>query len=175
MTAISQIAAALDAARHDAAVHHQLQRVDVPILQLALSGKGLSEQQLFDFGINFIRTQLATVQGAAIPYPYGGKQRQIQVDLDLRRAAGEGPVAGRRRQRDQRAEPDPALAARRRSATEYDVELNSSPTTIEELNDLPIKTVERHDDLHPRRRARARRLPAADQHRARRRPARRRC
>ncbi len=62
----------------------------VPILQLALSGEGLSEQQLFDFGNNFIRTQLATVQGAPIPYPYGGKPRQIQVDLDLARAAGAG-------------------------------------------------------------------------------------
>src|SRR5260370_17764599 len=50
----------------------------VPILQLALSGEGLSEQQLNDFAVNFIRTQLATVQGAAIPYPYGGKMRQSQ-------------------------------------------------------------------------------------------------
>ncbi len=55
----------------------------VPILQLALSGKNLSEQQLNDIGSNFIRTQLATVQGAVLPNPYGGKQRQIQVDLDM--------------------------------------------------------------------------------------------
>jgi multidrug efflux pump subunit AcrB len=54
----------------------------VPIIQLALSGRGLSEQQLFDLGVNFIRPQLATVSGAAIPWPYGGKQPQIQVDLD---------------------------------------------------------------------------------------------
>src|SRR6202166_2781840 len=54
----------------------------VPILQLALSGKGLSEQQLNGFGANFIRVQLATVQGAVIPNTYGGKQRQVQVDLD---------------------------------------------------------------------------------------------
>src|SRR5467141_5147105 len=54
----------------------------VPILQLALSGPQLSEQQLFDYGVNFIRTRLITVPGAAIPYPYGGKQRQIQVDLN---------------------------------------------------------------------------------------------
>src|SRR5450432_3373827 len=53
----------------------------VPILQLALSGEGLSEQQLNDFGTNFIRTQLATVPGAAIPWPYGGKQRQVMVDI----------------------------------------------------------------------------------------------
>src|SRR5436853_2263266 len=54
----------------------------VPILQLALSGRELSEQQLFDTGVNFIRTRLITVPGAAIPYPYGGKQRQVQVDLN---------------------------------------------------------------------------------------------
>ena len=54
----------------------------VPILQLGLSGQGLSEQRLFDLGANFIRVQLADVEGAAIPWPYGGKQRQVQVDLD---------------------------------------------------------------------------------------------
>src|SRR6185312_11190866 len=54
----------------------------VPILQLGLSGQGLSEQQLYDLGLNFVRTQLATVQGASIPLPYGCKQRQIMVDLD---------------------------------------------------------------------------------------------
>src|SRR5580698_2110997 len=53
----------------------------VPILQLALSGKGLSEQQLFDYATNNIRTSLATVQGASIPYPYGGKQRQVMIDI----------------------------------------------------------------------------------------------
>jgi multidrug efflux pump subunit AcrB len=55
----------------------------VPILQLGLSGQGLTEQQLNDFGLNFIRTQLVTVPGAGIPYPYGGQQRQVQVDLDM--------------------------------------------------------------------------------------------
>ena len=54
----------------------------VPILQLGLSGQGLSEQRLFDLGANFIRVQLADVEGAAIPWPYGGKQRQVQVDLN---------------------------------------------------------------------------------------------
>ncbi len=54
----------------------------VPILQLALSGKGMSEQQLFDLGTSFIRTRLITIPGCAIPWPYGGKQRQVQVDLD---------------------------------------------------------------------------------------------
>src|SRR5581483_7277507 len=55
----------------------------VPIIQLGLSGQGLSEMQLNDYALNFIRTQLVTVPGAGIPYPYGGKQRQVQVDLNL--------------------------------------------------------------------------------------------
>ena len=54
----------------------------VPILQLALSGEGMTEQKLFDLGINMVRTPLVTVPGAAMPYPYGGKQRQVQIDLD---------------------------------------------------------------------------------------------
>jgi multidrug efflux pump subunit AcrB len=54
----------------------------VPVLQLALSGQGLSEQQLNDYGLNFIPTRLITVAGASVPYPYGGKQRQVQVDLN---------------------------------------------------------------------------------------------
>ena len=62
----------------------------VPILQLALSGQKLSEQQLFDYGVNFIRTRLVTVPGAAITYPYGGKQRQVQVDLDTNALQAKG-------------------------------------------------------------------------------------
>src|SRR6266851_534526 len=54
----------------------------VPVLQLALAGQNLSEQELNDYGLNFIRTQLITVPGASVPYPYGGKQRQVQVDLN---------------------------------------------------------------------------------------------
>ena len=112
----------------------------VPILQLGLSSNTLTEQQLFDYGTNFIRTQLATVQGASIPLPYGGKYREIMVDLD----------------------PD-ALYANHLSATdvsnavnlqslilpagtakvgdrEFLVMLNSSPTVVTALNDLPIKS-----------------------------------
>jgi len=65
----------------------------VPILQLGLSGKGLSEQQLNDMGQNFVRPQLVTVPGAVIPYPYGGKQRQVMIDLnqDLLQAKGLSP------------------------------------------------------------------------------------
>jgi multidrug efflux pump subunit AcrB len=62
----------------------------VPILQLALSGKGMSEQQLFDLGTSFIRTRLITIPGCAVPYPYGGKQRQVQVDLDTNALQSKG-------------------------------------------------------------------------------------
>jgi multidrug efflux pump subunit AcrB len=62
----------------------------VPIIQLALSGQKLSEQQLFDYGVNFIRTRLITVPGSAVPYPYGGKQRQVQVDLDTNALQSKG-------------------------------------------------------------------------------------
>ena len=113
----------------------------VPILQLSLSGKGLSEQQLFDYGANFIRTDLATVEGAAIPWPYGGKQRQIMVDIrpDLLQAKGLSP-----------ADVVSAINSQNLilpSGTskigqfEYDVDLNSSPDKVQELNDLPIKAV----------------------------------
>ena len=113
----------------------------VPILQYAITSKKMSEQELYDASQNQVRVGLATVQGAAVPWPYGGKTRLIAVDLDL-----------------------PALKARNLSpqdvvnainaqnlifpsgtakigATEFDVELNTAPKVLEELNDLPIKTV----------------------------------
>ena len=78
----------------------------VPILQLALSGKGMSEQQLADLGMNQLRTRLVTVQGAAIPWPFGGKSRQVQIDLDTQCAAGARAYGARRLQRARRAKPD---------------------------------------------------------------------
>lgn len=113
----------------------------VPILQLALSGQKLSEQQLFDYGVNFIRTRLVTVSGAAIPYPYGGKLRQIQVDLDTNALQSKGLSP---------SDVVNAISAQNLilpSGTskigqfEYDVDLNGSPQTVAELNDLPIKRV----------------------------------
>ena len=112
----------------------------VPILQLALSGTNLSEQQLYDIGSNFIRVQLATVQGAVIPNLYGGKQRQVQVDLDIQALQARG------------LSPNDVVTAIgsqnlilpagtvKIGSFENDVDLNGSPTTVQELNDLPIKT-----------------------------------
>ena len=127
----------------------------VPILQLGVSGQGLSEQQLNDFSLNFVRTQLVTVRGAAVPYPYGGKQRQVQVDLDLRqlRAKGLSPTDVSTTIANQNLIlPSGTLKV---GTYEYQVETNSAPTTIEGLNDLPIRQVNGamvyiHDVAHVR-------------------------
>src|SRR5215475_4181612 len=113
----------------------------VPVLQLGLSVDGLSEQQLNDLGQNFIRTQLATVQGAALPNPYGGKQPQIQVDLDpdALKAKGRSPNDGVNAMSGENLILPSGTS--KIGGTEYDVDLNASPKSVEELNNLPIKTV----------------------------------
>jgi CzcA family heavy metal efflux pump len=113
----------------------------VPILQLGLSGKGLSEQQLNDLGQNFLRPQLVTVPGAVIPWPYGGKQRQVMVDLnpDLLQAKGLSPQDVLDALTNQNLVLPAGTA--KIDEFEYDVRLNSSPRTVAELNDLPIKQV----------------------------------
>jgi multidrug efflux pump subunit AcrB len=113
----------------------------VPVLQLGLSGNGLTEQQLNDFGQNFVRTQLATVQGAALAFPYGGKQRQVQVDIDTQKLQAYGLSA-----------QDVVNAVNAQNIIlpagdvkmgniDYPVETNSAPNSIAALNNLPIKTV----------------------------------
>jgi multidrug efflux pump subunit AcrB len=114
----------------------------VPVLQLALSGRGLSEQQLNDYGLNSIRTQLITVPGASVPYPYGGKQRQVQVDLNPAQLQSKGLSA-----------IDVANAITLQNlilptgtskigGKEYQVDVpNAAPQTIDELNRIPIKTI----------------------------------
>jgi multidrug efflux pump subunit AcrB len=113
----------------------------VPIIQVALSGHGLTEQNLADIGINQLRTPLITVPGAAIPYPYGGKQRQVQIDIDPQALQSRG-LSGQ--------DVANALAAQnlitpvgtqKIGEFEYNLQLNNSPLKMEELGDLPIKTV----------------------------------
>jgi multidrug efflux pump subunit AcrB len=113
----------------------------VPIIQLGLSGQGLSEQQLNDYGLNFIRTQLVTVEGAGIPYPYGGKQRQVQVDLNLQALQSKGLSP---------SDVVNAISTQnlilpsgtiKVSQFEYQVETNSAPAAVAELNDLPVRAV----------------------------------
>ncbi len=113
----------------------------VPILQLALSGKGLNEQQLFDMGVNFIRTGLITVPGVAIPYPYGGKQRQIMVDLNTAALQSKGlsPSDVVNTITNQNLILPGGTA--KIGTFEYQVDMNGAPTNVTELNDLPIKSV----------------------------------
>jgi CzcA family heavy metal efflux pump len=111
-----------------------------PIIQLGLSSKTLPEQQLFDLGQNFLRTYLATVPGAATPYPYGGKLRQIQVDLDLPKLQtyGLSPVDIVNAVNAQNIIlPSGTM---KMGPLEYDIEMNGTPQTISELNDLPVRT-----------------------------------
>jgi CzcA family heavy metal efflux pump len=113
----------------------------VPILQLALSGQGLSEQQLNDMGQNFVRPQLVTVPGAVIPWPYGGKQRQVMIDLNqsLLQSKGLSPQDVLNALGDQNLVLPGGTA--KIDEFEYDVRLNSSPRTVDELNNLPVKQV----------------------------------
>jgi multidrug efflux pump subunit AcrB len=114
---------------------------NVPILQVSLSSHSMSEQQMYDYGLNFIRTQMATVQGAQVPLPFGGKVRQIMVDINPQALFSKG------------LSPQDVSAAinaqnlvlpggtAKLGAQEYTVHLNSSPDAIEALNDIPVKEV----------------------------------
>ena len=113
----------------------------VPILQLGLNSKSLSEQQLYDYGANFIRTGLATIQGASLPTPFGGKVRQVMVDLDLQALQARGLTP---------QDVSAAVGAQnlilpagvaKMGTREYNIFLNSSPPVVDQLNDIPIKVV----------------------------------
>ena len=113
----------------------------VPILQLGLSSKTLREQEIFDIGNNFIRTPLGTVQGASVSYPFGGKQRAVMVDLNLEdlyaKQLSPIDVSNALNLQNLILPAGTAKLAR----TEYQVQVNSSPVNLQDLNELPIKTV----------------------------------
>ena len=113
----------------------------VPILQLGLSGKGLTEPQLNDIALNFLRTQLVTVPGAAVPFPYGGKVRQVMVNLNpqLMQAKGLSPADILTALGNQNLILPGGTA--KIGQFEYDVDLNADLKTVEEFNRLPIKNV----------------------------------
>ncbi|HZC58528.1 MAG TPA: efflux RND transporter permease subunit, partial [Chthoniobacterales bacterium] len=113
---------------------------NVPVVRIGLSGKDLSEQQLNDLALQFVRTQLITVQGVAVPYPYGGKQRYVSVDLNYQKLQALGMTPS-----------DVVTAISNQNVIlpsgtmkiaqfEYQVGMNASPRTIEELNAIPIRT-----------------------------------
>jgi multidrug efflux pump subunit AcrB len=113
----------------------------VPILQLGLSGKGLSEQRINDLGTNFLRTQLVTVPGAVVPLPYGGKQPQVMINLvpRLMQAKDVSPSDVLTAVTNQNLVLPSGTA--KIGEFEYDTSINASPRTIQELNNLPIKVV----------------------------------
>jgi CzcA family heavy metal efflux pump len=113
----------------------------VPIIQVALSGEGLTEQNLADIGINQLRTPLVTVPGAAIPYPFGGKQRQVQIDLNsaaLQALGLSGQDVANTLAAQNLITP---VGTQKIGGFEYTIQLNNSPLRMEELGDLPIKAV----------------------------------
>jgi CzcA family heavy metal efflux pump len=141
VTAISQVALRQMPAGTTPPLILNYNAATVPILQLALSGQGLSEQNLFDLGMNTVRTPLVTVPGAAIPLPYGGKQRQVQIDLKPAALQARGLSA---------QDVANALASQnilvpigtqKIGSFEYSMQLNSAPSAIEDLGRIPIKAV----------------------------------
>jgi multidrug efflux pump subunit AcrB len=113
----------------------------VPILQLALSSKTLSQTSLFDQGQNFIRPQLATVEGAAIPSPYGGKVRQIQIDLDQHAMSARGLSAQDVVVALAKQNLITPVGTQKAGNFEWNVSLNDAPQEYQELGDLPVKMV----------------------------------
>jgi len=113
----------------------------VPILQLGLSSKTLHEQELFDLGQNFVRTTLATVQGASVSYPFGGKQRQVQADLNIDELYAKqlSPIDVSNALNLQNLILPAGTA--KFAQTEYQIKINSSPDRLDEFNNLPIKNV----------------------------------
>ena len=135
----------------------------VPILQLALSSKKLPQMQLFDLGQNFIRPQLATVAGAAVPSPYGGKVLQVQVDLDQQ--AMQAHTVSADDVVNTISVQNLILPAGDQKIGKFDwnVSLNASPSSAGEDQRFAGQRGQRHNHLHARRRLRASRIAAADQ------------
>jgi CzcA family heavy metal efflux pump len=114
---------------------------NVPVINVGLSSKSLSEQQLNDYGLNFIRTQLITVPGAAVPYPYGGKQRYVEVDLDYKALQGYGLTPSDVVNTINAQNLILPSGTQKIGHFEYQVEVNASPPTFQQLNDIPIRSL----------------------------------
>ena len=111
----------------------------VPIIQLAISSNKLTESQLFDFGNQVIRAQVGTIYGAAIPYPFGGATRQVQIDLKPDALRAQGLTANDVNNAITNQNLIVPAGTQKIGDTEYNVKLNSSPLKIQEINDLPIR------------------------------------
>jgi multidrug efflux pump subunit AcrB len=115
---------------------------NVPVAQLTVSSKTLSEQELFDYGINFIRLRLFTIPGLSTPAPFGGKSRQIMVDIDPAKVAAKGLSPNDVVQAVLQSNVLVPAGSAQIGATKYDVQLNSSPENIQGFNELPVRAVD---------------------------------
>ncbi|HKC61344.1 MAG TPA: efflux RND transporter permease subunit [Myxococcales bacterium] len=115
---------------------------NVPVAQLTISSKTLSEQELYDYSLNFVRLRLFTIPGLATPAPFGGKQRQIMVDIDPARVASKGLSPNDVVQAVLASNVLVPAGTAQIGGTEYDVKLNSSPDSVDAFNDLPVKAVD---------------------------------
>src|SRR3954453_22022018 len=114
---------------------------NVPVAQMTIGSKTLSEQELFDYGLNFIRLRLFTIPGLATPAPFGGKSRQVMVDIDPARVAAKGLSPNDVVQAVLSSNVLVPAGSAQIGGTSYDVQLNSSPESVQEFNQLPIKAV----------------------------------
>ena len=115
---------------------------NVPVAQLTISSKTLSEQELYDYSLNFIRLRLFTIPGLATPAPFGGKSRQIMVDIDPARVASKGLSPNDVVQAVLASNVLVPAGSAQIGGTEYDVKLNASPDSVEAFNDLPVKAMD---------------------------------
>src|ERR1700681_3465739 len=113
----------------------------VPIVQIAVSSDTLTEQQIFDYCQNFVIQRLGTVQGARVPQPWGGKQRQVMIDLDLESLYAQGLSPNDISTAISNQNLIIPAGTAKIGAMEYNVRLNSSPDVVAAFNDIPIKTV----------------------------------
>src|SRR5690242_16295053 len=116
----------------------QFNAANVPVVQMTASSKTLSEQQIFDYGLNFIRIRLFTIPGLSSPAPFGGRQRQINIDLDRDRLAAKGLSAADVVAALQSSNVIVSAGTARIGEREYNVQLNSSPTVVARFAELPV-------------------------------------
>lgn len=141
VTAASQVALRLMPAGIQPPVILNYNAATVPILQVALSGEGLSEQQLFDLGMNTVRTPLVTVPGAAIPLPYGGKQRQVQIDVNPAALQARGMSAQDVANALTAQNVLTPIGTQKIGSLEYTLQLNSAPSAIADIGRIPVKSI----------------------------------
>lgn len=141
MTAVSSTALRIMPPGMTPPVILQYNATDVPVCQLTMSSKKLSEMQIFDYGLNFIRIRLFTIPGLSTPAPFGGLQRQIMVDIDNKALTAKGLSPNDVLNALQASNLTIPAGSARMGQTDYNVELNSSPETVKDFDQIPVKVV----------------------------------